>query len=104
MYDMVYLKEIKGEKVPNEKKIYSIYEQHTDIIVKGSREVQFGHKVDICSGKSNLVLNCQVLRGNPSDTALFAPAGDMKPPYKQLIKYLIEYRTGNTGQFPKKSV
>ena len=76
VYDMVYLKEIKGEKVPNESKIYSIYEQHTDIIVKGSREVQFGHKVDLCSGKSNLVLNCQVLRGNPSDKALFAPAVD----------------------------
>ena len=76
VYDMVYLKEIKGEKVPNESKIYSIYEQHTDIIVKGSREVQFGHKVDLCSGKSNLVLNCQVLRGNPSDKALFTPAVD----------------------------
>jgi IS5 family transposase len=76
VYDMVRLKEIKGEKVPNESKIYSIYEQHTDIIVKGSREVQFGHKVDLCSGKSNLVLNCQVLRGNPSDKALFAPAVD----------------------------
>ena len=76
VYDMIYLKEIKGEKVPNESKIYSIYEQHTDIIVKGSREVKFGHKVDLCSGKSNLVLNCQVLRGNPSDTELFAPAVD----------------------------
>lgn len=76
VYDMVYLKEIKGEKVPNEEKIYSIYEQHTDIIVKGSREVKFGHKVDLCSGKSNLVLNCQVMRGNPSDKELFAPAVD----------------------------
>lgn len=76
VYDMVYIKEIKGEKVPNESKIYSIYEQHTDIIVKGSREVKFGHKVDLCSGTSNLVLNCQVLRGNPSDKELFAPAVD----------------------------
>lgn len=76
VYDMVYTKEIKGEKVPNEAKIYSIYEQHTDIIVKGSREVKFGHKVDLCSGKSNLVLNCQVLRGNPSDSNLFIPAVD----------------------------
>jgi len=76
VYDMVYLKEIKGEKVPNESKIYSIYEQHTDIIVKGGREVKFGHKVDLCSGKSNLVLHCQVLRGNPSDKELFEPAVD----------------------------
>jgi len=76
VYDMIYTKEIKGEKVPNEAKIYSIYERHTDIIVKGSREVKFGHKVDLCSGKSNLVLHCQVLRGNPSDSNLFVPAID----------------------------
>jgi len=76
VHDMVYLKEVKGEKVANEAKIYSIYEQHTDIIVKGSREVQFGHKVDWCSGKSNLILNCQVLRGNPSDKDLLVPALD----------------------------
>jgi len=76
VYDMVYLKEIKGEKVPNEEKIYSIYERHTDIIVKGSRDIKFGHKVDFSSGKSNLVLNCRVLRGNPSDSKLFAPAID----------------------------
>jgi transposase, IS5 family len=76
VYDMVYTKEIKGEKVPNEEKIFSIYEQHTDIIVKGSRDVQFGHKVDLTSGKSNLILNCDILRGNPSDSKLFAPALD----------------------------
>jgi IS5 family transposase len=76
VYDMVYIKEIKGEKVPNEAKIYSIYEQHTDIIVKGARDVKFGHKVDLSSGKSNLILHCQVLRGNPSDSGLFAPAID----------------------------
>lgn len=76
VYNMVYLKEIKGEKVLNEEKIFSIYERHTDIIVKGSREVKFGHKVDFSSGKSNLILNCQVLRGNPSDSTLFASGID----------------------------
>ena len=76
VHDMVYLKEIKGQKVANEAKIFSIYERHTDIIVKGGREVQFGHKVDLCSGKSNLVLHCQILRGNPSDSNLFVPAVD----------------------------
>jgi len=76
VYDMVHIKEIQGQKVRNEAKIFSIYEQHTDIIVKGSREVKFGHKVDLCSGKSNLILHCQVLRGNPSDSGLFAPAVD----------------------------
>jgi len=76
VYDMAYRKQIKGEKVPNDEKLFSIYEQHTDIIVKGGREVLFGHKVNLSTGKSNLVLSCDVLRGNPSDTKLYAPTID----------------------------
>ena len=73
---MVYQKEICGNKVPNEDKIFSIYEQHTDIILKGGREVEFGHKINLCSGKSNLILNCDIPRGNPSDTSLFSKLVD----------------------------
>lgn len=39
VYDMTYRKEILKESVPNEEKIFSIYEHHTDIIMKGSRVV-----------------------------------------------------------------
>lgn len=73
VYDITYRKEITGEKVPNNEKLFSIYELHTDIIVKGQREVQFGHKINLAAGKSNLVLDCQILRGNPADKSLFEP-------------------------------
>jgi IS5 family transposase len=73
VYDIAYRKEINGEQVPNDEKIFSIYELHTDIIVKGQREIQFGHKINLATGKSNLVLDCQVLKGNPSDKDLFVP-------------------------------
>jgi IS5 family transposase len=76
VYDMTYRKEIEGEQVPNAEKLFSIYELHTDIIVKGQREVQFGHKINLAAGKSNLVLDCHILRGNPSDKSLFAPTLD----------------------------
>ena len=56
-YNMTERKQIRGERVANEDKIFSIYEQHTDIIVKGSREVEFGHKINLATGKSNLILN-----------------------------------------------
>ncbi len=68
---MVREKEINGNKVPNEKKIFSIYEQHTDIIVKGGRKPEFGHKINLGSGRSNLILACDIQRGNPSDAKLF---------------------------------
>ena len=76
VYDITYRKEVEGEKVPNEDKLFSIYEQHTDIIVKGQREVLFGHKINLTAGRSNLVLDCDILRGNPSDKSLFKPAID----------------------------
>jgi IS5 family transposase len=71
VYSMVLRREVKGEKVANDEKIFSIYELHTDIIVKGSREVQFGHKVNLSAGRSNLILSCEVLEGNPSDSSLY---------------------------------
>jgi len=71
VYKMTYVKEIEGKQVPNEKKIFSIYELHTDIIVKGKQKSKFGHKVDIGTGASNLILTCSIPRGNPNDSELF---------------------------------
>ncbi len=71
VYEITWRKQINGEKVPNEEKIFSIYEQHTDIIVKGQREVKFGHKINLTSGKSSLILSCEVLKGNPADSTLY---------------------------------
>jgi len=68
---MTWRKQINGEVVPNEEKIFSIYEQHTDIIVNGQREVQFGHKINLTNGKSSLILSCEVLEGNPADRGLY---------------------------------
>src|SRR4030043_761800 len=50
VYDISYRHEILGESVPNSEKIFSIYEEHTDIIVKGSREGEFGNKGNLATG------------------------------------------------------
>ena len=80
VYSMTERREILKEKVPVEEKIFSIYEMHTDIIVKGQRDVQFGHKINLGSGKSNLILTCDILTGNPKDSLI----------YKNTIKKLIK--------------
>jgi len=74
VYRMTERKEILKEKVPVEEKIFSIYEQHTDIIVKGQREAQFGHKINLGSGKSNLILTCDIVERNPKDSELYQRA------------------------------
>jgi len=71
VYDISYRHELLGESVPNSEKIFSIYEEHTDIIVKGSREVAFGHKVNLATGRSNLILDCEITDGNPKDSTLY---------------------------------
>ena len=63
---------IKNEKVPASEKIVSIFEHHTDIIRRGktSCPTEFGHKVNFVTGKSGLITQYQVLRGNPADNEL----------------------------------
>jgi IS5 family transposase len=60
-----------GEKVPATEKIVSIFEEHTDIIVKGGRDVQYGHKLNLSTGRSGLVLDVVIEPGNPADADRF---------------------------------
>jgi transposase, IS5 family len=64
---------IYGEKVPASEKVVSFFEDHTDIIEKGQREIIYGHKVFLTGGKSGLILDCLIASGNPADTDLFVP-------------------------------
>ena len=61
---------INGEKVPASEKVVSIFEDHTDIIVKDRRDTFFGHKICLTGGRSNLILDCQIVEGNPADVTL----------------------------------
>lgn len=42
-------------------------------MVKGGRQVLFGYKVNLTDGKGKLILDCEILRGNPADSNLFGP-------------------------------
>jgi len=64
---------IAKENVPSAEKIVSIFEPHTDIIVKGFRDVQYGHKINLSSDKSGFITYLSIEDGNPSDKELFMP-------------------------------
>ena len=61
---------IYDESVPAGEKIFSIFEPHTDIIIKDRRETFYGHKVCLTGGPSNLITDCLILDGNPADSQL----------------------------------
>lgn len=61
----------RQEAVPAPEKIVSVFEEHADVIAKKRRDTQFGHKVCLTTGASNLVLDCVIERGNPADSDLF---------------------------------
>ena len=68
--DQTQRRVLNGESVPANEKIVSIFEEHTDIIRKDNRETLYGHKICLTGGASSMVLDCQVLEGNPADSTL----------------------------------
>jgi len=67
---------LDGEQVPAGDKLVSLFEPHADIIVKGAREVQYGHKLNLGTGKSGMILDLVIEDGNPADTDRFQPMLD----------------------------
>ncbi len=61
---------LRGESVPASEKVVSIFEPHTDVIVKDGRETLYGHKLYLTGGASGLVLDCVIEDGNPADATL----------------------------------
>jgi IS5 family transposase len=71
---------LHGQAVPTSEKLVSLFEPHADIIVKslpgGSRDVQYGHKLNLVTGKSGLILDLVIETGNPADAERFLPMLD----------------------------
>ena len=61
----------KGETLAPEEKIVSIFEPHTNIIIKGMRDIEYGHKVFLTAGATGLVTHCQLVQGNAADSEFF---------------------------------
>jgi len=63
----------KKEKVPASEKIVSIFEEHTDIIIKSRRGTEYGHKINLTTGVSGLLLDISIESGNPADSERLLP-------------------------------
>jgi len=65
-------REFEGEKVPHGEKVFSIFEPHTELIMRGrrGRPVEFGHKVLLTQSKEKFITDFVVLEETRSDDEL----------------------------------
>jgi transposase, IS5 family len=66
--DLVERRLAKGEKIPHEEKIFSLFEPHTEFIKKGKLfpPVELGHKVLLTTDQHELILDYRVME-QPND-------------------------------------
>ena len=64
---------VHHESVPATEKLVSLFEAHTDVIVKDRRTTHYGHKIFLTSGRSGLILDCAIPAGNPADATWAVP-------------------------------
>lgn len=66
---------IKGEKVPAAEKIYSLFEEHTEMIKRGkaAKPLEFGHKVLFAESREKFIFHYEACRRQSADQELLEP-------------------------------
>jgi IS5 family transposase len=69
---------LHGEKVPNDEKLFSIFEPHTELLKRGkaSKPIEFGHMISIQQVEEKFITDYQVFEKKPIDYTLIEPALD----------------------------
>jgi IS5 family transposase len=99
--DQTHRRVVNGEQVPAQDKIVSIFEPHTDIIVKDRRDTLYGHKVCLSTGASCLITDLVVEDGNPADSTLVERSLDR---HKVLFDYYPRQVTLDGGFASKENL
>jgi IS5 family transposase len=75
--DQAVQRVLKGEVVPAQEKVASLWEPHTQIICRGKpspHETEFGHKINYAEVEHGLISDWQVIaQGNPPDARMLPP-------------------------------
>jgi transposase, IS5 family len=65
----------QGEQVPSEEKVYSLFEDHTELLKRGKagKPIEFGHKVLLAQTAEKFIHHYQVLPHRQEDKELLVP-------------------------------
>ena len=95
--DLVERRLIKGEKIPHEEKLFSIFEQYTEWVTKGKTRpnVELGKKLSITTDQFGLIIDYYIME-NEADSEIVISTAD-----RILSKYEIESWSFDKGFWHK---
>ena len=69
---------IHGEQVPNDEKLFSLFEPHTELLIRGkaNKDIEFGHMINICQVESKFITDYEVFEKKPVEHELVDGAID----------------------------
>ena len=81
--DLIERRILKGEKIPHEEKIFSIFETYTEWITKGKLRpnVELGKRVAITTDQYNLIVDYQIMEHEEDRDIVIAIADRLLPKY-----------------------
>ncbi len=67
---------LQGEPVPNEEKLFSLFEPHTELLKRGKagKDLEFGHMIQIQQVREKFITDYDVYATRPQEPRLLAPA------------------------------
>ena len=67
---------LDGEQVPNDEKLFSIFEPHTELLKRGkaAKPVEFGHMIQIQQVEGKFITDYDAFEKKPNETKLVQPA------------------------------
>lgn len=69
---------LQGERVPNDEKLFSIFEPHTELLKRGkaNKDIEFGHMINVCQVESKFITDYEVFENKPVEHELIEGALD----------------------------
>jgi IS5 family transposase len=71
--DQAQRRVLRGETVPNDEKLFSLFEPHTELLKRG-KNIEFGHMIQLQQGKEKFITDYAVYEKKPFEPALLEPA------------------------------
>ena len=104
--DQIHRRVLKGEKIPHEEKVFSIFEEHTEWISKGKAGVpqELGLKVCVVEDQYGFILNNHVMRKTTDDKIVVSLIEATKERFPDLVSCSFDkgfYSPTNRSQLEK---